>query len=76
MRFYRIKQTDKDTYIPQVWRLGWEGIDRGINCGTWYGKEYQRLYCSVSSLEKAKSVINDYKEYIKSKKQYPKYHRV
>lgn len=78
IRFYRVKQTAKDEYIPQVWEFpyGWQGIDReGFNY-TFDLKEFQRQHCICGSLEKAKKIIGTYQEYIKESKKYPKYHKI
>ena len=79
IRFYRVKQTTKDEYIPQVWEFpfcAWQGIDReGFN-HTFGLKEFQRQHCTCHSLEKAKRVIRVYQEYIEESKKYPKYHKI
>jgi hypothetical protein len=84
MKFYRIKQTGENKFIPQKtdgiidWLFGtWDGIDVSENIGgTWYGEEYQNKYCVTDSLEKAKKVIGEYQERFKSEKRYPKYHKL
>jgi len=84
MKIFRIKQTDEDKFIPQIangiinWLLGfWDGIEIDEN-GVWHiwlNKEYQDIFCATDSLEKAKEVIEKYKNKINSEKRYPKYHK-
>jgi hypothetical protein len=75
MRYYRIKQINEDTFIPQTrkWWDMWESIDRKGN-STWFGSQFQEHYCAVSSLEEANQIIDEYKVYWNKIKQYPKYH--
>ena len=83
MKLYRIKQIGENQFIPQVcdeiidWLFGtWDGIDVSENIGgTWYTKEFQDMYCTTDSLEKAKEVIEKYKNRYNSEKGYPKYHK-
>jgi hypothetical protein len=82
MKFYRIKQTGKNKFTPQVsngivnWLFNfWDGIDVRAG-GTWYSKEYQDMYCVTDSLDKAKEVIGKYQETFNSQKEYPKYHKL
>jgi len=82
MKFYRIKQTGENKFIPQVsngivnWLFNfWDGIDVRVG-GTWYSKEYQDMYCVTDSLDKAKEVIGKYQEIFNSQKEYPKYHKL
>lgn len=78
IKFYRIKQINKDSYIPQVWEfpIGWKGIDR-LGCNiTFHSRQYQRENCTCNSLEQARSIIGVYQEYLKLIKQYPKYHKL
>ena len=87
MKFYRIKQTGKNKFIPQItngiinWLFGfWDGIDVGKDVGggtfTWLSKEYQDKYCVTDSLGKAKESIGKYQESFNSQKGYPKYHKL
>jgi hypothetical protein len=82
MKKYRIKQISENLFIPQVSKGIFDslfGIFDGIaiedNTTTWYIKEYQDIYCATDSLEKAKEVIEKYKNKINSEKRYPKYHK-
>jgi hypothetical protein len=78
MRYYRIKQINENTFIPQTrkWWDMWEGIESRGNStySTWYGSHYQLRYCVVYSLEEANQIIKEYKAYWDKIKQYPKYH--
>ena len=86
MKFYRIKQTGENKFIPQVsngivnWLFGfWDGIDVGKDVGGGtliFTKEYQDKYCVTDSLERAKEVIENYRKRFNSEKGYPKYHKV
>ena len=76
MNFYRVKQTSKNTFIPQV-KIGifgtWDGLDE--NCSVvWFSSSSQLDWCSVDTIEKAKKRIQDHKKKVKEKKGYPKYH--
>lgn len=76
MNFYRVKQTSKNTFIPQV-KIGifgtWDGLDENC-CAIWFSNRSQADWCSVSTLEKANERIQDHKTMVKEKKCYPKYH--
>jgi hypothetical protein len=83
MKKYRIKQINNYLFIPQVSKgifdslFGiFSGIEIADNTTTWYIKEYQDRYCVTDSLEKAKEVIEKYKNRYNSEKGYPKYHKV
>lgn len=83
---YRIKQIAKDKFIPQVktWFLGyWVSIDlNGFRI--WYADKIGERYCTCSTLEEAKKVIDNYKLYLKNQTEitaakqmfYPKYHKL
>jgi hypothetical protein len=75
MRYYRIKQINDNTFIPQTrkWWDMWEGIDRKGN-STWFGSHLQEQYCTVTTIEEANRIIKEYKAYWDKIKQYPKYH--
>jgi hypothetical protein len=77
MRFYRIKQISENEFIPQTRTLFdfWLGIDiRDVYL--WFNDTYQELYCIVSTKEKAKQVIEEYKKQRKVKDEYPKYYKI
>ncbi len=84
MKFYRIKQTDENKFIPQRANgifslvLGlWDGIQvEELKPHIWYTKELQASECSVDSLEEAKNVIKIYQGKIKADKKYPIYHKI
>lgn len=83
MKFYRIKQTSENKFIPQVsngivnWLFNfWDGIDVSGVTFTWASKECQDKYCVTDSLEKAKEVIGEYQETFNVQKGYPKYHKL
>jgi hypothetical protein len=83
MKFYRIKQTGENKFIPQIandifdWLFGfWGGMDVRDGTFTWLSKECQDKYCVTDSLEKAKKVIGKYQETFNSQKGYPKYHKL
>ena len=73
MRFYRIKQISENEFIPQTKTLFdfWVGIGRHDEFDVWYSESAQNLYCKVSMIEKAKQVIENFKQHKKNK--YPKY---
>ena len=83
MKIYRIKQIGENQFIPQVcdeiidWLFNnWDGIDISEDIGcTWYSEEHQNRYCVTDSLDKAKSIIEDYKQKKIIDKRYPKYHK-
>lgn len=78
MKFYRIKQIAKDSYIPQVKRglLGsWYAIDLN-NDLCWYTDEYQVKWCSVETYTEAITRIALYKQRLIEKKQYPRYYKI
>ena len=76
MNFYRVKQTSKNNFIPQV-KIGifgtWDSLDDKCNV-IWFSRRSQVEWCSVSTLEKAKDRIQDHKAMVKEKKCYPKYY--
>jgi DNA polymerase II small subunit/DNA polymerase delta subunit B len=77
MRFYRIKQISENEFIPQTkkWFDFWEGIATK-DFYLWFSVRYQELYCIVSTKEKAKQVIEEYKKQRKVKDEYPKYYKI
>ena len=84
MKIFRIKQTGEDKFIPQVsngivsWLFGfWDAIEVDQNgiWHVWLNKEYQDIYCATDSLDKAKSIIKDYKQKEWINRRYPKYHK-
>lgn len=84
MKIFRVKQISENQFIPQItygvfdWLFGaWEGIEVDEN-GIWHiwlNKEYQDIFCVTDSLDKAKSIIKDYKQKEIIDKKYPKYHK-
>jgi len=71
---YRIKQKADNIFIAQCKQkfFGyWESIDN-VNNYVWYQVE---KYSYNETLEQALKVIERYKEYLKSKNQYPKYYK-
>jgi hypothetical protein len=77
MRFYRIKQISENEFIPQTRVLFdfWHGIDIK-NSYLWFSQANQEQYCIVSTKEKAKQVIEEYKKQRKVKDKYPKYYNI
>lgn len=77
MNFYRVKQVSKTEFIPQVKRfLGpWEAIDRDGRC-CWFSDKYQKEWCAVQTLGDAKNIVSQYKNQLKTKKEYPKYYKI
>lgn len=77
MRFYRIKQISENEFIPQTKKMFdfWEGIARK-DFYLWFSDTYQELYCIVSTKEKAKQVIEEYKKQREVKDKYPKYYKI
>ncbi len=67
---YRIKEV-QGKFIPQVWRFGWESIDRKHRY-IWYSEDHQLLWCAWDTLEQARERIKKYREYKKD----VKYHKV
>jgi hypothetical protein len=84
MYFFRIKQINKNEFIPQTRkRVGfisftaWQGIESRNNLFVlWGGDYFQEKHCKVSSYEEALKVIADNKKLIADKGEYPKYHKV
>ena len=81
MKFYRIKQIDEKTFIPQIaptiadFILGnWDGIDLGFGYD-WSSGECQKQHCSQPTLEDACRVVEQRKQKEKKLKNYPKYHK-
>jgi hypothetical protein len=72
---YRIKQTDKERFIPQCkswYDFEWGNIDREDNF-VWHTTS---LYSICSSLESAKQVITRCKTIKLEERKYPKYFKV
>ena len=72
---YRIKQIDKNIFIAQCkeyFLFKWESIDNIINLSWTTTKKYHHN----ETLEDALKVIENHKKYLKTKNQYPKYHKV
>jgi GTP1/Obg family GTP-binding protein len=84
MKRYRIKQISETEFVPQVCDDFWDIVFRN-----WayleYHEHYNTVYCwyfdlhqykcIVDSVDKAKSVIEKYKEIMKESSRYPKYHK-
>jgi hypothetical protein len=77
---YRIKQIGENKFIPQtstnnIFALlfgDWDGIEyiNETTTDVWYTELSQHRFCTVSTMEEAKHII----EIHKSQQVYPKYH--
>jgi len=85
MKRYRIKQISVNQFIPQVqesiWDMfsnDWNGIEylKEGETQTWYTESFQWSYCIVPTLERAKEIIEDHKQHLIIKNNYPKYHKI
>lgn len=75
---YRVVEIQQGLFIPQVRKnifSSWYGIQKN-GADTWYDGHYQLRYCSTSTLEEAKQIVEKHKEIINKKNQYPKYFKL
>ncbi len=76
---YQIKQYSEKQFSAQVkndWFGSWESIDRDNPVFTWTLSESVKKHTIVETFIEAENIVKRHKDWIESKKKYPKFFKI